>query len=302
MREVQTLCTSVNYPESKISTCSKTVLVDICHKNSNKLFTCHCIVDEQSISCLIDPSLIDYFNVDCPNVSYILTMLDGIKQNVSGKIVSGFEVRGHYEGEWITLPNMFSNSSIPDTKSEIATKAIVQNHPHIAHLSHKFPEFVPDYPVLLLVGSNCGPAMATKVHGDHAPFAHEMSLGYAVVGPVAPGNDGTDTGCLVLRSSLEHEHVESKISFDQLNFDGLLSNVDDELPGLSQNDRKFNEIINNSITVRSDGNLQMDLPLCDSVPFPDNSYAVHKRTFNTCLLYTSPSPRDKRQSRMPSSA
>ena len=29
---------------------------------------------------------------------------------------------------------------------------------------------------------------------------------------------------------------------------------------------------------------------------------VHKGTLNGCLLYTSPSPRDKRQSRMPSSA
>ena len=31
-------------------------------------------------------------------------------------------------------------------------------------------------------------------------------------------------------------------------------------------------------------------------------YACKKAGFNTCLLYTSPSPRDKRQSRMPSSA
>ena len=29
---------------------------------------------------------------------------------------------------------------------------------------------------------------------------------------------------------------------------------------------------------------------------------THKRLFDICLLYTSPSPRDKRQSRMPSSA
>ena len=30
--------------------------------------------------------------------------------------------------------------------------------------------------------------------------------------------------------------------------------------------------------------------------------AVERNVFNGCLLYTSPSPRDKRQSRMPSSA
>ena len=36
----------------------------------------------------------------------------------------------------------------------------------------------------------------------------------------------------------------------------------------------------------------------DAIAFYDNS----PRTIDRCLLYTSPSPRDKRQSRMPSSA
>ena len=32
------------------------------------------------------------------------------------------------------------------------------------------------------------------------------------------------------------------------------------------------------------------------------NFDISHNTYNTCLLYTSPSPRDKRQSRMPSSA
>ena len=38
------------------------------------------------------------------------------------------------------------------------------------------------------------------------------------------------------------------------------------------------------------------------VPVPVLVNTFGKHLFNTCLLYTSPSPRDKRQSRMPSSA
>ena len=34
----------------------------------------------------------------------------------------------------------------------------------------------------------------------------------------------------------------------------------------------------------------------------DRYVSVSRREFKSCLLYTSPSPRDKRQSRMPSSA
>ena len=44
-------------------------------------------------------------------------------------------------------------------------------------------------------------------------------------------------------------------------------------------------------------------PVISAAPHPDFDY--EKKTFRKskgCLLYTSPSPRDKRQSRMPSSA
>ena len=39
--------------------------------------------------------------------------------------------------------------------------------------------------------------------------------------------------------------------------------------------------------------------LCDALPYSDSSVDV---VFSSCLLYTSPSPRDQRGSRMPSSA
>ena len=53
--------------------------------------------------------------------------------------------------------------------------------------------------------------------------------------------------------------------------------------------------------VFSDERIAIDefkLGRCDAV----NMLGFRAREFNSCLLYTSPSPRDKRQSRMPSSA
>ena len=54
---------------------------------------------------------------------------------------------------------------------------------------------------------------------------------------------------------------------------------------------------------------QLDMSLADifmalakEVPNPDGSDSLVPNPYKTCLLYTSPSPRDKRQSRMPSSA
>ena len=45
--------------------------------------------------------------------------------------------------------------------------------------------------------------------------------------------------------------------------------------------------------------IDCDKKLADNPKLPRNSYLV---TYMTCLLYTSPSPRDVRSSRMPSSA
>ena len=59
--------------------------------------------------------------------------------------------------------------------------------------------------------------------------------------------------------------------------------------------------------------VQVEIPLCDSLADGEAVLAKanatgltamcgHTRRFNPCLLYTSPSPRDRQKSRMPSSA
>ena len=55
----------------------------------------------------------------------------------------------------------------------------------------------------------------------------------------------------------------------------------------------FHEIVNDSV-----GGQPVSVTFCPLC----NSSIVFDRMVNGCLLYTSPSPRDKRQSRMPSSA
>ena len=50
------------------------------------------------------------------------------------------------------------------------------------------------------------------------------------------------------------------------------------------------------------GNPVTELPLDQFATLIANQVCTNLASINTCLLYTSPSPRDKRQSRMPSSA
>ena len=61
--------------------------------------------------------------------------------------------------------------------------------------------------------------------------------------------------------------------------------------------QESNQIENNSSTAVLENT---ETEIVSSVSQP--SVINKKEVFPTCLLYTSPSPRDKRQSRMPSSA
>ena len=69
--------------------------------------------------------------------------------------------------------------------------------------------------------------------------------------------------------------------------------------------RKVRKVVNLSKEYADDGDTVSDT-ICDGVvrddgkPSNDSGEGVHEK--RTCLLYTSPSPRDQRGSRMPSSA
>ena len=276
------LCTSVDL-HRKISIYSKTVKVEVRLKGSEKSYFCYCIIDEQSNTSLVDPLILQYFSVEAPEVTYKMTTLSGFKTNVSGQIVAGFEVRGVGESKWIKLPNFFSNNPIPNTKFEIATDDVVQRHPHISHLAKHFPGAIDDNcEIMLLIGSNCGPAMYTEQFGNHAPFVHHTALGWAVVGPVCSQSSNSEH--VVLKTNFEGEHFNAKLNFDnrKFNLPNLKSVLlDDEMLGLSRSDMKFLEIMSNSVTVNKLGNLQFDLPLRENCIFFNNRDPVYKRTFNT---------------------
>lgn len=211
------MCTSSDRI-TKGSIFSKTVLVDIRVKSSSRSFRCYCIIDEQSNTSLIDPFLINYFGLSPPEIAYSMITLHGVKTNVKGHVVSNLEVKGCNSQKWIKLPNLFSNNCIPDTKFEVATSQSVRAHKHVSHLARHFADSVGDYEVLLLVGSNCGPAMATEPYGAHAPFAHKTALGWALVGPDSSKFGEEQNGSVVvLRTSLGADHFDTKINFDKGN-------------------------------------------------------------------------------------
>ena len=71
-----------------------------------------------------------------------------------------------------------------DTRSDAATPATVRAHSHLTQYAHQFPEFGPSAHTMVLLGRDCGEAMAAKLLSVEEPFLYENPLGLALVGSV----------------------------------------------------------------------------------------------------------------------
>ena len=282
-------CAKVCGSEQDIN-CSKVLLVDINGKDHpEKKLRCYCIIDEQSSSSFIDPKVVDFLNLDYEEVDYELTTLNGLRTSTHGRLVKGLYVEGVREKGGIHLPPLFTNDFIPDSSGEVATPDMVKAHKHIAYLAGKFSPRDPRSEVLLLIGRDCGPAMATKSYGYKAPYAHHTSLGWALVGSVCKrgGKSKTHTA---LKINLQKEHFATEKSFSHshpawslpLLKNAFLEQSDDELPGNSKENDRFFEIVSNNVRKNENGNIVLPLPFKrEHVKLPDNRQAVLNRTFTS---------------------
>ena len=148
---------------------------------------------------------------------------------------------------------------------------------------------------------------------DQEPHAIEMRIGYGG----ADGNSGLSTLSLAYSA-----HITGGLRvkpFYTLVQGGSIFN---DVQGLESSDQRTNEIINGDVQVKAYRSQLYGLGLEKSINTDVNKSihlmigAVYERSHshnvrsisniltdpNICLLYTSPSPRDRTRSRMPSSA
>ena len=287
-RYVQNLCTSVCNDVSRAKSCSKTLLVELQHTTApGKRLRCYALIDEMSDSSFADPIVAEFFGLTATATEYNLTTMTGIRTPVKGYLVNGLSVRGVNERKAHSLPPVMTHSSIPGSKREVASPAVVAAHKHIAHLSRNFLDIDQDAEILLLLGRDCGDILATRCYGNTFPFAHHTALGWALVGSVCPLNKTDTISRVTLRTVVDHEHLNAEITFpsqgvavDKTN--PFIEFLDDDLPGLSKEDESFTKLLSDTITVNDQGNLAMPIPFKSSNPeLPDNRNAVFLRTNNT---------------------
>ena len=288
----QNLCTAVsNKTIASEQSCSKTFLVQLSLPNlTSKCLTCYAIVDDQSSSSFVDPSVIQFFEMNAPVQDYLLTTLHGSKSKIQGQLVSGLKIRGVGQPRNFTLPDLLTNDFIPDTKSEVASPLLVKKYPHINHLAKYFNKIDQSAEVLLLLGRDCSEILQSKCYGRKAPYVYKTILGWALVGGNHSSGPSKEILTIRTQANCTNEHFSAKMTFTKpqkmahlpLCQDVFAERSDDEMIGASAEDVKFMDIVSSGISTNQEGHLVMPLPFKDITPkFPSNRQAVYLRTKNT---------------------
>ena len=278
--------------------CSKTVLVELTMDDlPGKALLTYAILDEQANTTLIDDQVADFFGLTFPRQEYSISFASRHSEySRCGRIVSGLKVRGVLEEEVIALPPALTCSDMVDTTDEIASREVVAACPKIAQYAHKFPQYNAKAGVMLLIGRNCGRAMATSCLNEEEPYVHSSPLGYSVVGCVCPTPKEASSKLRVLHCSLRKDPLSDpladlsdfkgpqvKYEFSPRprdEFDTFATFPDDEMAGLSSKDVWFLHQMKDGVTLTPRGKIQLPLPVT-SYELPDDSKAVRMRTFKT---------------------
>ena len=183
----------------------------------------------------------------------------------------------------IELPDLYTNTNIPESKHEFASNELVEKIPHAAAYASNFPNFNPAADTLLLIGRNCDDALWSQCHSKLAPYVYQTRLGWCLVGQTC---DLKSSPISKVLKTISHEHYAAVPAFPpkmkDLESDQELFRIysDDEEEGRSTDDKKFCALMEAEVKVTPDNYVQAPLPL-KSHNFPDNRAAVLHRTKNT---------------------
>ena len=275
------LCTTIGRGHSV--NCSKTLLVELSMVSCpNKKIVGYAILDEQSNTTLVDEKILDLFGEDFPTLEYSMKFASqDCELKTSGKLITGLQVRGIFGDEIIPIDEALSCSNIADTTSEVASPQMVREHHSISNYARFFPDIRPEAEVLILIGRNCGRAMATECLTTTEPYVHRTPLGYTIVGKLQSSKKDSKS-LKVLQTVMKYDPVQIKYDFTKknLHFDTSSVHPDDDAIGLSNEDRKFMSIMTIGLRITGTGKIELPMPL-KRVDLPNNRNQVYHRTVNT---------------------
>ena len=229
---------------------------------------------------LVDNKVLQFFGKQFPVKDYTLKFASQhFESSVTGQVVDGLSVAAIHSKKFIALPQLLSTDDIADTRHEVASPSVVKAHHHISHLASKFQDIDEEAEVLLLIGRDCGEAMATVCHGKQVPYAHKYPLGWALVGKTCL-KENHQACNRIMRTSIQGKiNFPAKLKVECLK-DPFEVHSDDEESGMSVEDRKFLNIMSTEVCINNQGKIQLPIPFKDETALPNNKAVVFHRTNN----------------------
>ena len=227
-------------------------------RNSDNELATYAFLDTGSSDTIITEQLMAQLNARGQRTNVNITTLHGCDVLTSCVAVPGLEVCGYGEENYISLPTVYTQPSLPVTKDQIPTQEDVSRWPYLSDIViHAL-----DLDIGILIGGNAWNTMEpwkiVNSIGD-GPYAVYTLLGWVVNGPVrdvSQCNKVTINRLQLIEGNLDH-HMQW---FFDLDFSER--QVFSDKKALSVEDKRFLDMVEQA-TVLHDGHYEVCLPLRD---------------------------------------
>ena len=250
----------------------------------------YAVLDAQSDACFASESVCDALQVDGRATKLELSTMTGTSV-ISSRAVQGLVIQPLTGDQVIKLPSTYTRPEIPCSKKVIPRKETASKWQHLEKVASKLPEFFPDAPVALLLGTSCARAIKPLdvVSGkDDEPWAIQTHLGWGVIGCLG-GSQEAQATCHLVDTGDGHQkrchfafrsHVQEVSPLEVLRVleSDFQQTKREEKTGLSIQDQQFVKKMTDGIKQGEDGHFQMPLPLKDDkISMPNNKTVAMQR-------------------------
>ncbi|XP_043209587.1 uncharacterized protein LOC122374727 [Amphibalanus amphitrite] len=250
----------------------------------------YAVLDAQSDACFASEPVCEALKVDGRATKLELSTMTG-KSVISSRAVQGLVIQPLTADEAIRLPSTYTRPEIPCSKKVVPKRETAMKWKHLERVASKMPEFFPDAPVALLLGTNCSRAIKPLdvVSGkDDEPWAIRTHLGWGIVGCLGGSND-PDATCHLVDTSDGHPkrcHFAFRSQVREVSPLEVLKVLESDFQetgredktALSIQDQQFVKKMSEGLEHREDGHFQMPLPLKnDKVSMPNNKTVAMQR-------------------------
>lgn len=254
------------------------VPVQVKSNKGQRVTMTYAFLDPGSTACFCTESLMKELNLTGRN-THILLKTMGEERIVSSHIVSGSEVSNLDCKEFLELPDMFSQKTIPATKDNIPLQEDVDKWPHLQGVL--LPKIEAE--IGLLIGTNAPKAIEpwqVIASVKDGPYAVRTQLGWTINGPLREddGLNAVSGPTQVQANRIEVASLE-EIWDQQFQCDFPEHNQQERLE-MSREDIQFLDEVTQSVKL-VDGHYSIALPLKNkNVKMPNNRKVAEQRALN----------------------